>query len=219
MKKLDVWVTIIVIIIAFGTVAWGVHNAIGFFAAIDKFEVRRHQAPPVVAPPPTTALAPDIVTAGNGAFVRDRNLHAAGHYDAETDVRIGKYKLERVNVAPPEVFDAYEHDDTGAKPPPFALVFGDTTTKARQVESGTIYSGELYVVCSRYSLTREAVTCHGSDDDLGEVTFAGKIESDFAARLSVDGGPTPGFQAAAMTGDVTAGGKTTKGVSFDYLLW
>ncbi len=163
------------------------------------------------------SLAPDVANAGDGAFVRDRNLRLGGRYEASSDARSGHLKLERISVGAPEYFDALEAGGAATvSQAPFVLEFGDVTSPAVTTDEGTSYAVSVRVACRRYSLTRDAFTCEGEGAGPGKVSFRGKLDPAFVAKITVSGGPKPYFLENALTGDLTVGGQTIKGVTFTY---
>ncbi len=190
-----------------------------FFEKLEKAVPTHHVTPPPpIEDEPTGApvpAKPDVFTSEDGAFVRDRSLQVEGFYKSETDVNIGVFQLVAVRLGRSADFIATESSGLSADhEAPFTIVFSrpgvaTSSTDARKPES-------IQLVCQRYVVTREALSCDGEDAQFGKVTFRGKISPDFVTKIAVTGDSTAFFDEGAVTGDLTVGKTVVKDLSLAY---
>lgn len=179
----------------------------------------RHVTPPPpieVGPSEApTAAAPDIITSKDGAFVRDRSLQVKGFYKSQDDVNVGAFKLVALRLGSPGDFLATETNGLSADhEAPFTIVLAKPGPAMATPDLAKPEAIQL--VCRRYVVTREAISCDGDDAQFGKLSFRGKISPDFVTKIAVTGDSTAFFDEGAVTGDLTVGKTVVKGLSLAY---
>jgi len=182
-----------------------------------KVQHRRHKAsPPVPAEKPLEAAPAQVVTSGDGAFVRDTSLRVSGYYKPSNDVAVGVYHLTEIHLGVADDFAATEKNGLGPDAePPFVLVFAKSAPSAANAPDAPQPKPEV-VVCRRYKVTRDALACEGEDALLGKVAFQGRMSPEFIAKIAVKGDPQVFYHEGAVTGDVAIGKTSVQKVPFAY---
>jgi len=170
---------------------------------------------PVTEAAPLKPAKPDLFTSKDGAFVRDRSLQVKGFYKSQEDVKVGAFKLVALRLGTANDFLAAETEGLSADhEAPFTIVLakpGPATATPDLAKREAIQ-----LVCRRYVVTRDALSCDGDDAQFGKLSFRGKIAPAFAAKIAVIGDSTAFFEEGAVTGDLTVGQTIVKGLSLAY---
>ena len=132
------------------------------------------------------------------AFTHDISADQSGYYRPLTPVRSGDWTLVHLFIGQNAAFAAWEDGDRSAGLAPVVLEFADA--------DGT----RIRVVPSRYTVTDTTVRLAGRSEELGEVTFDGRLDADALATARRN----LGDDGAVVTGRLTAGGQTFGGVGF-----
>lgn len=207
-----IMVTLLVVLI--GGTGYVIFN---FIEKLGKAVPLHHDTPPIEGEPTDAPVPakPDVFTSEDGAFVRDRSLQMTGFYKSQTDVNIGVFQLVAVRLGPSTDFTATETNGLSADhEAPFTIVFSRPGAVAGSGDARKPESIQL--VCRRYVVTRDALSCDGDDAQFGKVTFRGKISPDFVTKIAVTGDSTAFFDEGAVTGDLTVGKTVAKDLSLAY---
>ena len=140
----------------------------------------------------------DAPEAGRSAFTHQLQDDVSGYYRPLTPVRSGDWTLAHLFIGQGEAFTAWEDGERVAGLAPVMLEFADAAgTRTR-------------VVPSRYTVTDSTVRFEGRSADLGEVRFDGRLDDEALATARRN----LGDEGAVVTGTLTVGGQTTRGVGF-----
>lgn len=135
---------------------------------------------------------------GGSVFTHDISADQSGYYRPLTPVRTGDWTLIHLFIGQDTAFTAWEDGERITGLAPVTLEFEDATgTRTR-------------VVPSRYSVTDSTISLAGRSEELGEVTFDGRLDADALATARRN----LGDQGAVVTGSLKAGGRSFSGVRF-----
>lgn len=167
---------------------------------------------------PARLPAANIVTAQKGAFTRDKALDFTGYYfPIGADITSGEFRLLHVDILSENEFGPFEAGKQTLKTfTPFMMSFEDLTSKELADDLGSYRENSPRVFCTFYVLTRESIVFEGFDKQVGKVTFRGKADAAFMAAMNDPETRPSMFDEAALTGDLTIGDKTFKGVKLSY---
>lgn len=195
-----------------------IRTAIHFISAVQKaapWDHVTHAPAPVFDTPPAVPATPDLFTSADRHFARDRSLKVQGFYKPHTSAQAGVFSLLELKMGTADEFTAAEsHGLDADHEAPFSLVFArmapDTLTA--DVANPRL----IQVACSRYTLTRDIVSCDGDDAQFGKVAFRGKITPAFITKIAVTGDSVAAYDEGVLTGDLSIGKTALTAVSFDY---
>ncbi len=153
----------------------------------------------------------------SGEFVRDRSFNLTGYYYPTTEIQVGNFHLDHIDMGDDSDFRKLETEgQTLSTWTPFEFSFSDMSSPELQGEMGPYHERSPRVFCKSYSLTADKISFTGYDKDVGEVRFEGKIDPAFITRQSSDVTWMSESEDAVITGDLTIAGKTFKNVGFAY---
>ena len=212
-------IAVVMVILIVGLIGVNVYLVVRMISEATKTAPASHSpGPPTATDPAAPKPAPvDIVTSKDGAFTRDRSLQASGYYKPQDTLPVGVFNLVDLKLGPVADFTSAETNGLGPdSEAPFVLVFARAAPAPAVVTPDTPMPKAFQVVCRRYVLTREAVSCEADDPQFGKVSFHGKFAPDFAAKIAVIGDSTAFFDEGAITGELTVGKTVVKDVSLAY---
>ena len=154
------------------------------------------------APPPSTA--PAAQPAAPVTFSHDPKLDSFGYYFTDTEVRSGTLKMTSLNIGQASDFADWEAGKRPATYAPIFLTFEDVSSPTAENELGQIYhTVSLRVMPTAYRVDGQAVSFHGVDPRLGQVTFTGAFDTQAlkAAKAAGPGEPQPVLQGRLQVGD------------------
>ncbi len=167
---------------------------------------------PETAPAPSTAPAakpPAPVT-----FSHDPALDSFGYFFTDTVVQSGSLKLTSLNIGAAGDFTDWEAGKRPATYAPIFLAFDDVNSPMAENELGQSYhTVSLRVMPTAYRVDAQAVSFHGADPRLGQVTFAGAFDLDALKAAKADG---PGEPQPVLRGDLQVGDQQFRNISFMY---
>jgi len=146
-------------------------------------------------------------------FTSDRKQDLFGYYMPTKTVRFGKFELAHISISDNADFKKFESG--GYKGVPFASVmveFNDTTSPKKQGELGEYYTNAPRVLPNAYRVVGNSVTFIGVDKQIGVVTFSGTLDLAQIKKTKAGGR----MDAVVLKGDLTAGTKTVKGITFTW---
>lgn len=150
------------------------------------------------------APAPTATAAFAHAFDGD----LSGYYMPSGETAAGAWRLDHLFIGQATDFADWEAGRRSGTFAPVMLEFVDPSSPTTATELGEVHTGRIRVLPERYSVTEDRVRFTGRSPDLGEVTFEGRldVEALASARRNL------GDEAAVLTGTLTAGGATVRGV-------
>lgn len=164
------------------------------------------------APAPSTAPAatpPAPVT-----FSHDPALDSFGYYFTETAVRAGVLKLTSLNIGQASDFADWEAGKRPAAYAPIYLSFEDVTSPTAENELGqTNHTVSVRVMPTAYRVDDQAISFHGVEPRLGQVTFTGAFDPEALKAAKAQG---PGEPQPVLKGDLTIGDQQFRNISFKY---
>ena len=144
--------------------------------------------PAAPAPPPVAPIAPALA-----GFFHQPGHDVFGYYLPQTALTIGKYRLRELHLGGADEFESYEKGQRiSPNYAPIMLEFDDTTSPQHENELGQPYhevSGR--VLPSAYRVTAQSVQFAGHDDQLGDVTYEGKLDAKALDRVRAGGASEP----------------------------
>ena len=153
----------------------------------------------------------------SGEFVRDRSFNLTGYYFPMTEIQVGSFHLDHIDMGDDSDFRKQETE--GQILPtwtPFEFSFSDMSSPELQGEMGPYRERSPRVFCKSYTLTADRISFTGYDKNVGEVRFEGEIDPAFITQQSTDATWMSESEGAVITGDLTIAGKTFKNVAFAY---
>jgi hypothetical protein len=172
-------------------------------------ETRTAEAPAAApAAPPPAAAAP--VT-----FAHDPALDAFGYYFTQADVQSGNLKLTSLNIGQAADFADWEAGKRPATYAPIFLAFEDVTSPTAENELGQInHTVSIRVMPTSYRVDTGQVSFHGTDPNLGSVTFTGVFDL-AVLKTSKAAGPN-GAPVPVLKGELRVGDQDFRDISFLY---
>ena len=162
------------------------------------------------APPPSTA--PAAQPAAPVTFSHDPRLDAFGYYFTETEVKSGNLKLTSLNIGQASDFADWEAGKRMTTYAPIFLAFDDVTSPTAVNELGqTYHTVSIRVMPTAYRVDGQAVSFHGADRNLGQVTFAGVFDLEALKTVKTTG---PGETQPVLKGDLQVGDQQFRNISF-----
>ena len=157
------------------------------------------------------AYAPSFAApAAPSSFVYQSKVDLFGYYIPATDARVGKFQMSSFNIGPAEDFKTFFGGKRLPEYAPVMASFDDKTSKQLQGELGPYYQNAPRVLPSAFKISGSDVSFDGTDKQVGHVAFTGKL--DLKALAGAKGGGDS--NAIVLTGDLTIGQKTFKGMTF-----
>ena len=146
-----------------------------------------------------------------GGVFSDR-LDAFGYYFTETEVKSGNLKLTSLNIGQASDFADWEAGKRMTTYAPIFLAFDDVTSPTAVNELGqTYHTVSIRVMPTAYRVDGQAVSFHGADRNLGQVTFAGVFDLEALKTVKTTG---PGETQPVLKGDLQVGDQQFRNISF-----
>lgn len=142
------------------------------------------------------------------AFSHTATIDLSGYYRPVEPVSVGKWSLNHLFVGPASELEAWQGGSRIATFGPVMLQFDDATSPMAPAEPGEAHSVTARVLPTRYEVTDTSVTFEGRSPELGRVAFDGRLDPDALATAKRN----LGDDGVVMTGTLTAGGQTVRGV-------
>lgn len=160
----------------------------------------------------SAAFAAEALT----GFSHDNKGEMFGYYSPKSEVRLGKFRLERLSIGTLDELRDYEKGkDRMPTYAPVMFTFEDLTSKKLKDENGdTYYANEPRVLPSAYRIKGNTIAFTGTDKQVGAVSFTGTF--DMAPVKAAQAQDITFTDKAVVTGDLTVAGKVFKGVSFSW---
>lgn len=138
-----------------------------------------------------------------------------GYYQPNDSFRVGKFVFKVLALGDREGFQKYEAGKGNFEDfAPFLLEFNDVTSKKRTNETGVdYYEKQIRVLPKDYEVTATTLTFYGTDKQLGDVKFNGKINP---KDLRIAKGEIEMQREPVLIGDLTFAGRTFKNVEFSW---
>ena len=153
--------------------------------------------------PLTSAGAPE-----SAGFSHAATADISGYYIPVEPVLIGKWSLDHVFVGQTAEFDGWEGGARSETFGPVMIQFDDAASPMVQTELGEAHSVTVRVLPSGYAVTDTAVRFEGEAAGLGRVSFDGVLDQGALATSKRN----LGGDGVVLTGNLTAGGRTIRGV-------
>jgi len=155
-------------------------------------------------PVDTLAAEPPAATAFSDASTGD----LSGYYMPASDVRVGKWSLDHVFVGQAAEFRSWTGGERTTTFAPVMLQFDDVTSPMVETELGEARSVTARVLPTRYAVSDDRIMFEGTSAELGRVTFEGRLDQGALANSRRN----LGDEGAVLSGTLTAGGQTVRGV-------
>ena len=171
-------------------------------------ETRKAETPAAATAAPVEAI-PQPVT-----FAHDPALDSFGYYFTDAVVQSGKLKLTSLNIGQPSDFANWESGKRSTSYAPIFLEFEDVASPTATNEMGqTYHTVSLRVMPTAYRVDGQAVSFHGADPKLGQVTFSGvfDLKALKAAKAAGPGEPQP-----VLKGELRVGDQQFRNIGFMY---
>lgn len=148
------------------------------------------------------------------AFSHATTADISGYYMPVEPVRVGKWSLDHVFIGQTAEFESWEGGARGESFGPVMIQFDDATSPMAPTELGEAHSVTARVLPTRYAVTDTAIRFEGESPELGRVTFDGALDQGAlaTARRNLGG------DGVVLTGSLTAGGQTVRGVRLTWWL-
>lgn len=167
---------------------------------------------PETAPAPSTA--PAAKPASAVTFAHDPQLDGFGYYFTDTAVQTGNLKLTSLNIGQASDFADWEAGKRPATYAPIFLEFEDVTSPTAENELGqTNHTVSLRITPTAYRVDGQAVSFHGVDPHLGQVTLTGTFDLEALKAAKAAG---PGETRPVLKGDLQVGDQQFRNISFMY---
>lgn len=139
------------------------------------------------------------------AFVHTAAEDQSGYYMPKGEVTAGAWRLDHLFLGQTADFEAWEAGRREGVFAPVMLEFVDPNSPLVDTELGPVRSGRVRVLPDRYEVTDDRVVFAGQAEGVGEVSFEGRLDADALAiaRRNL------GDEAEVLSGQITAGGRTT----------
>lgn len=145
---------------------------------------------------------------GSAAFSHATTADISGYYMPVEPVRIGQWSLDHLFVGQALEFESWEGGARSETFGPVMIQFDDATSPMAPTELGEAHSVTARVLPTTYAVTDTAVRFEGGSPELGRVRFEGRLDQGALATSKRN----LGSDAAVLTGTLTAGGQTVRGV-------
>lgn len=142
------------------------------------------------------------------AFRHAATADLSGYYRPAAPVSVGRWSLDHLFVGPASEFAAWEGGSRSETFGPVMLQFDDASSPMAPTDLGEAHSITVRVLPIRYEVTDTAVSFEGRSPELGRVAFDGRLDPDALATAKRN----LGDDGVVMTGTLTAGGQTVRGV-------
>jgi hypothetical protein len=144
------------------------------------------------------------------AYVYDSKVDLFGYYLPNTDVSVGKFKLNHLALGGQDDFKKYLAGNRMATYAPVMIAFDDVTSPQKTNETGQpYYTNAPRVLPTAFKVSGASVTFEGHDKQLGDVKFAGAL-APYMIDPKFKPEARPAMSMPALTGDLTVNGKTQK---------
>jgi hypothetical protein len=142
------------------------------------------------------------------AFSHAAEMDLSGYYMPLAEVRIGDWRLDHLFLGQQTDFQGWQAGGRSATFAPVMLQFEDVASPMAQTELGATRSGTQRVLPSAYTVTDDRVRFEGTGGPLGPVRFEGRLDAGALATARRN----LGDEGVVLTGTLTAGGQTVRGV-------
>ncbi len=146
-------------------------------------------------------------------FQRSLDQDVFGYFLPKQPIGSGDYVLRSLSLGDLTEFEAFEAGENEIEGyAPIMMEFDDASSPEQTNELGqTYYEKSVRALPSAYRLTRHAIAFSSTTEDLGAVTFEGKI--DLAA---LEQAMNDRSEKVVITGDLSFAGKLFQDVQFVY---
>jgi len=151
---------------------------------------------PAAEPPPATAFS----------YTSSGDL--SGYYMPVDEVRVGDWSLDHVFLGQAAEFRSWKGGGRNATFAPVMLQFDDVTSPTVDTEPGKARSITARVLPTRYAVSDDRIAFEGTSAELGRVRFEGRLDQGALATARRN----LGDEGVVLTGTLTAGGQTVRGV-------
>jgi hypothetical protein len=158
--------------------------------------------------PTEPAAAPAAGPPAATAFSYASSGDLSGFYMPAGEVRIGKWSLDHVFVGQGAEFRSWTGGRRNATFAPVMLQFDDATSPMVQTGIGEARSVTARVLPTRYAVSDDRIAFEGTSAELGRVRFEGRLDQGALATSRRN----LGDEGVVLTGTLTAGGQTVRGV-------
>jgi len=166
--------------------------------------------PALAKPRPAAAPAPT-----SSKFTHAAGFDASGYYMPTSEVRVGRYKVDSIDIASPADFAAWER---GRRPKTFAPVMLEvsdvTSPKATNELGQEFHTVRIRVLPDSYRVAPGYFEFRGHDTKLGLVIVSGAIDA-AVVRRAKRAGPNAAANLA-ITGGLEMAGERIRNVSFSW---
>ena len=174
--------------------------------------------PAAAATPTAPAAASRAAPATLTGFSHDKALDVFGYYQPVSPIKVGTLQLSHLHVGQLSDLDAWEARG-GPEPDipygPVMLEFADVTDPAVAHEAVDRDPNTTFrVLPTAYRVDADELRLAGRHERLGEVSFAGKLDSAAVRRAATPEG-LPG-DTVVLRGTLTAGGQRFENAAFTW---
>lgn len=141
-------------------------------------------------------------------FVHAQTLDLSGYYPPVEATTVGRWRLDHVFVGLDADFAAWEAGRREGAFAPVMLEFVDPSSPTVATEMGEVNTGRIRVLPTSYRIDDGAISFVGSSPELGEVSFAARLDADALASARRNLGDA----SPVMTATLTASGQVRGGL-------
>ena len=148
-------------------------------------------------------------------FTHAKGFDASGYYMPTSEIRVGRYKLDSIDVADPAEFAKWERGQRSATFAPVMVEVSDTKSPKHVNELGQAFHAvRARVLPDSYRVAPGTFEFTGHDAKLGRVIVSGAIDAAVVARARRAG---PNARAnTAVTAGLEMAGEHIRNASFSW---
>jgi hypothetical protein len=141
-------------------------------------------------------------------FSHSAEMDVSGYYMPLGEARFGDWRLDHLFLGQQTDFSGWQSGGRSETFAPVMLQFEDVTSPMIETELGETRSKTVRVLPTRYVVRDDRIEFEGIGGPLGRVLFEGRLDAGALATSRRN----LGDEGVVATGDLTAGGRTVRGV-------